>query len=71
MAVIYIVLPLAFLVAGAGILAFIWAARRGEFDDLDTPPIRAILDDDTAPQRPAAVTPPRPVPQPPAPPSPQ
>jgi cbb3-type cytochrome oxidase maturation protein len=46
MAVLYIVLPLAFLVAGAGILAFIWAARRGEFDDLDTPPLRAIQDDD-------------------------
>lgn len=48
MAVLYIVLPLAFIVAGAGILAFIWAARRGEFDDLDTPPLRAIMDDDTA-----------------------
>lgn len=46
MAVLYIVLPLAFLVAGAGVLAFIWAARQGEFDDLDTPPLRAIQDDD-------------------------
>ncbi len=46
MAVLYIVLPLAFVVAGAGVVAFIWAARRGEFDDLDTPPLRAIQDDD-------------------------
>lgn len=58
MAVLYIVLPLAFVVAGAGILAFIWAARRGEFDDLDTPPLRAIMDDEPAqglkPSRPSA-----------------
>lgn len=46
MSVIFIVLPLAFLVVGAAVLAFVWAARRGQFDDLDTPALRVAMDDD-------------------------
>jgi cbb3-type cytochrome oxidase maturation protein len=45
MSVIYILLPLALIVAAAALVAFILAARRGQFDDLDTPPIRAVFDD--------------------------
>lgn len=45
MSVLYIVLPLALLVVGAAVLAFLWAAKRGEFDDLDTPAVRALHDD--------------------------
>ncbi|MCC6675831.1 MAG: cbb3-type cytochrome oxidase assembly protein CcoS [Phycisphaerales bacterium] len=48
MSVIYIVLPLAIIIASAAVLAFIWAVRRGEFDDLDTPPLRMLFDDDDA-----------------------
>ncbi len=46
MSVIYIVLPLAILLAGGFVVGFMWAVRRGQFDDLDTPPMRAIFDDD-------------------------
>lgn len=46
MSVIFLLIPLAFLVAGAAIFAFIWSARHGQFDDLDTPPLRIIFDDD-------------------------
>ncbi|MFG0284697.1 MAG: cbb3-type cytochrome oxidase assembly protein CcoS [Phycisphaerales bacterium JB039] len=46
MSVIYIVIPLAFLIAGAALAAFLWAARSGQFDDLDSPAHRAIQDDD-------------------------
>jgi cbb3-type cytochrome oxidase maturation protein len=45
MSVIFIVLPLAILLAAAAVLGFIWATRQGQLDDLDTPPIRAIHDD--------------------------
>lgn len=45
MSVIYIVLPLALLFAAAAVAAFIWAARGGQFDDLDTPAIRVAVDD--------------------------
>ncbi len=46
MSVIYIVLPLAILLAFAAVLAFLWALRGGQFDDLDSPAIRVLFDDD-------------------------
>ena len=45
MSVLYLVVPLAIVLAGAAVLAFLWAATRGQFDDLKTPAIRAIQDD--------------------------
>ncbi len=46
MSVIYIVVPLALLVVGAAVAAFVWAANRGQFDDLDTPAVRMLHDDE-------------------------
>ena len=46
MSVIFLVLPLALLIVAAGVAAFVWAAKRGQYDDLDTPAIRAVQDDD-------------------------
>lgn len=46
MEVIYIILPLAILVAAAALGAFFWAVHRGQFDDLDTPAQRMLIDDD-------------------------
>lgn len=46
MSVLYFLIPLAFVIAGVAVGAFVWAVRRGQFDDLDSPPLRAILDDD-------------------------
>lgn len=46
MSVLFIVLPIALLLAAAGVSAFLWAVRRGQYDDLDTPPYRAMFDDD-------------------------
>ena len=51
MSVLYILLPLALVIAGAAVALFVWAARRGQFDDLESPPLRAILDDDPVPPR--------------------
>ena len=35
------------------VLALVWAARGGQWDDLDTPPVRMLLDDEpTAPSEP-------------------
>ena len=45
MSVIFLVLPLALLIVAAAVGAFVWAARRGQYDDLDTPAIRAVQDD--------------------------
>jgi len=46
MSVIYILLPVASLLAVGGVAAFIWAVRRGQFDDLDTPAVRMLHDDE-------------------------
>jgi cbb3-type cytochrome oxidase maturation protein len=52
--VLYVMVPMAFLMAGLGVWAFIRAARAGQFDDLETPAHRALFDDDppARPQRP-------------------
>lgn len=52
MTVIYIVLPLALLVVFAAVLAYVWAARSGQFDDTTTPAIRPLIEDDEAPRKP-------------------
>lgn len=46
MSVIYILLPLAVLMTILGITCFIWAVRRGQFDDVETPRYRVLFDDD-------------------------
>jgi cbb3-type cytochrome oxidase maturation protein len=43
--VIFLVLPLALIVVAAAVFAFVWATRRGQFDDLDTPALRMLHDD--------------------------
>jgi cbb3-type cytochrome oxidase maturation protein len=46
MSVILLVLPLAVVMAGLGVWAFMRSVREGQYDDLDTPALR-ILSDDT------------------------
>ena len=46
MIALYVVLPLALLVAGGDGAAFAWTVRSGQLDDLDTPPRRILYDDD-------------------------
>ena len=48
MEILYVLVPLALALAGAGVLAFRWAVRDGQFDDLDSPPVRVLFDDETA-----------------------
>lgn len=46
MTVLFVVLPLAVVFAGGAVWAFIWAARGGQFDDLKTPAVRILHDED-------------------------
>jgi len=46
METIFVLLPLALLIAAIAVGLFIWAARTGQFDDLDTPAIRILFDDE-------------------------
>jgi cbb3-type cytochrome oxidase maturation protein len=47
MSVIFLVLPLALAIVLVAVVAFVWAARRGQYDDLDTPAVRILFEDDT------------------------
>jgi cbb3-type cytochrome oxidase maturation protein len=51
--VMFILLPVALIFSGAAFLVFLWAARAGQFDDLETPGLR-ILHEDDEPSRPVA-----------------
>jgi len=51
MSVLFIVVPLALFVVLAAVVAYIWSARAGQFDDLDTPAVRMLHDDDAAPPK--------------------
>lgn len=53
MSVIFIALPVAIALAAAALLAFAWAVRQGQFDDVDTPALRVILDEDEPVQEPS------------------
>lgn len=60
MSVLFIAVPIALLLASAGVMAFLWAAGGGQLDDLETPPLR-MLHDDPAPPVAAARVPPAPL----------
>jgi len=45
MTVLYLILPLALLFAGAAVAAFAWTVRSGQLDDVDTPPRRILFDE--------------------------
>lgn len=57
MSVLYIALPVAILLALAAVSAFVWSVSRGQYDDLETPALRMLDDDDRGRRnRPAAPT---------------
>ena len=46
MEVLLLILPFALLISIAFIASFIYAVRSGQYDDLETPAYRALLDDE-------------------------
>jgi len=46
MNILYILIPLALMLGVFFVVSFIWATSKGQFDDLDTPAARIILDDE-------------------------
>ena len=49
MSILYVLIPLALIILGGAVWAFFWAVGTGQFDDLDTPAVRIIMDDDEKP----------------------
>lgn len=49
MNIIFVLIPLGLGLLLAAVAAFFWAVKSGQFDDLESPAWRIILDDDRAP----------------------
>lgn len=46
MSVLFVLIPLALLLATGAVSAFLWAVSRGEFEDLETPALRVVWEDE-------------------------
>lgn len=56
MEIVYVLVPLSLLLAGFFIAGFIWMTKKGQYDDLDTPSLRMLLDDVYKPEKTNAFT---------------
>lgn len=45
MTTLFIVVPLALLVSGLAVCAFVWSVKHGQLDDLSTPAMRMLEED--------------------------
>jgi cbb3-type cytochrome oxidase maturation protein len=50
MTILLLLIPCALLLGGAGLMAFLWSLRSGQFDDPDGAAIRILMDDEDAPK---------------------
>lgn len=51
MSSVFLLIPLSIVLLLVAIWAFFWAVGNGQFDDLDTPAWRVVLDDDSKPDQ--------------------
>ena len=51
MEILYLLVPLAVILAGVIVWAFLWSIRSGQFDDLEGPAHRILMDEDEPPGR--------------------
>ena len=53
MEILYLLVPLAVLLAGVIVWGFFWSVKSGQFDDLEGPAHQIIMDDDKITQPPS------------------
>jgi cbb3-type cytochrome oxidase maturation protein len=51
MNILFLLIPLGLVLVVIMVAAFFWAAKGGQFDDLQTPAVQILLDDDSKPMR--------------------
>lgn len=51
MEILYLLIPLALVLVALIIVALLWAIRSGQFDDLEGPAHRILMDDDESPEK--------------------
>jgi cbb3-type cytochrome oxidase maturation protein len=49
MNIVYLLIPLGLLLLALAVAAFFWAVGSGQFDDLDSPAMSVVMDDDSRP----------------------
>jgi cbb3-type cytochrome oxidase maturation protein len=49
MSVVFVALPVALLLGGGALVACIYCIRQGQYDDLESPPLRILADEKTTP----------------------
>jgi cbb3-type cytochrome oxidase maturation protein len=47
---LYLLIPLAVILAGLAVAALLWAVKTGQYEDLEGPAYRILMDDDEAPR---------------------
>ncbi|MBS3742825.1 MAG: cbb3-type cytochrome oxidase assembly protein CcoS [Wenzhouxiangellaceae bacterium] len=47
MKIIYVLIPLSLMLLGLAVWAFFWAVKNDQFEDLDTPALDILDDDET------------------------
>jgi cbb3-type cytochrome oxidase maturation protein len=52
--ILYLLIPVTFILAAIALMLFIWAIHSGQFDDLETPAIRILFDDAPPPSETAS-----------------
>lgn len=50
MSALYYLIPAALLIVSAIVWLFLWAVNSGQYDDLDSPARRLLMDEDSTPQ---------------------
>jgi len=46
MAILYLLIPLGLIFLGVLVWLFIWSVKSGQFEDMDGPAFRMLMDDD-------------------------
>jgi cbb3-type cytochrome oxidase maturation protein len=52
MNILYLLIPLGLVMLALSLWGFFWAVRQGQFDDLESPAMKILLDDETRPAAP-------------------
>ena len=52
MEIVYVLLPLSLMLALGGFIAYLWSVRSGQFEDLESPAVRILFDDELAAKKP-------------------
>lgn len=57
MSILLMLIPLSMVLLAAAVAAFVWAVKRGQFDDLDTPALDILEDNDRPLPPPGSIAP--------------